>query len=818
MRQVGSALWPKLRVLQVYGANTGVGKTILSSILCSAFRNRFPNGNVNYLKPISTGPLDEADDHHISLFENGVTAKCLYQFQDPVSPHIAARSSKDLLSDNKLATSVEDELFKHALSTKDAVTIVETAGGVLSPSPSGSSQADLYRPLRLPVFLVGDHRLGGIGTTISAWESLHMRGYDVQAVATFAEDRYDNHSYLRDYFAERGIQGLSIPPPPEPKDTKKDDAESMRGYYEKATGNADINTFVERFLGAHDERVRSIQSMPESADRYIWHPFMQHSERSHKTIVAMDSAYGDHFQTYSTQRNLTAADGDKSLLKPAFDGSASWWTQGLGHGNPQLALTAAHAAGRYGHVMFANAVHEPALTLAKTLVNQMDNPRLKKVFYTDNGSTGMEVAVKMATTAARRRYQQPSAPNPWKDDVEPLILGFKGSYHGDTIGTMDCSEPSVFNKKVEWYTGRGHWLDFPTVKMRKGQWIVEPPEELEGKVGETRTFNSLDEILDQDARSEDRIIYRKYLDSEIARLKKEGAHFGALILEPVILGAGGMFFADPLYQRCLVESVREATVVDETFGHGNTAAQRELDWQGMPVIFDEVFTGLYRLGRFSAASFLGVNPDIVVNAKLLTGGLLPLCTTTASDNIFEAFLSDDKSDALLHGHSYTAHAVGCAIANESLKQMRKLDNSEAWNGFKTDWSAATTTTTEPKDTTVAANLRQGLASPASTTTTTKPWSMWTQDFVTSTSHKPNVDYVFALGSVCAISLKDPQGSGYASTAATGLRDKLFLGEGVEEGDAVVHSRVLGNVLYLMASMTTGKDTIAGIEASMLKAL
>lgn len=646
-----------------------------------------------------------------------------------------------------------------------------------------------------------------------------MRGYDVQAVATFAEHRYDNHSYLRDYFAERGIPGLSIPPPPEQKPSKEEDAESMRKYYQDTSNHGDVTAFVDRFITAHDDRILSLKSMPESADQHIWHPFMQHSERSAKTIVAMDSAYGDYFQTYSTQRDVVQAHDNQSLIKPAFDGSASWWTQGLGHGNPQLALTAAHAAGRYGHVMFANAVHEPALTLAKTLVQQMGNPRLQKVFYTDNGSTGMEVAVKMATTAARRRYQQPSAPHPWDENVQPLILGFKGSYHGDTIGTMDCSEPSIYNKKVEWYTGRGHWLDFPTVKMRQGQWIVEPPPELEDKIGETRTFNSLEEILDLDARSEERITYRKYLDNEIARLKKEGAHFGALLLEPVILGAGGMFFADPLYQRCLVESVRDEAVIEETFGHGNTAAHRELNWQGMPVVFDEVFTGLYRLGRFSAASFLGVDPDIVVNAKLLTGGLLPLCTTTASDNIFEAFLSAEKSDALLHGHSYTAHAVGCAVANESLKQMRRLDNSPAWDGYKRDWSADNKPiTTEPKDTALHATLDQGLASPAPTITTSKPWSMWTQDFITRVSHKPNVDYVFALGSVCAISLKDPQGSGYASTAATGLRDKLFAGADVGDGGAVVHSRVLGNVLYLMAAMSTSKETVEGVQGAMLGAL
>ena len=314
----------------------------------------------------------------------------------------------------------------------------------MSPSPSGSSQADLYRPLRLPVILIGDHQLGGIGTTISAWESLHIRGYDVKSVALFSEGRYDNHSYLKEYFAERDVQAFSVPPPPERLTNVTEDMEAMNDYYDRTAELQQVSTFTDHFIADHDHRINALRSMPAEADEAIWHPFMQHSERSKDTIVAIESAYGDYFQTYTTKQDPAlgpAATGkENSFMKPAFDGSASWWTQGLGHGNPQLALTAAHAGGRYGHVMFAGAVHEPALRLAQTLIAEMDNKRLAKVFYSDNGSTGMEVAVKMALRASAAR-------NGWDHDDDVMILGFKGSYHGDTMGTMDCSEPSIYNKK-----------------------------------------------------------------------------------------------------------------------------------------------------------------------------------------------------------------------------------------------------------------------------------------------------------------------------------------------------------------------------------
>ncbi|THY01118.1 PLP-dependent transferase [Aureobasidium pullulans] len=778
MRQVGSALWPRLRTVQVYGANTGVGKTVVSTLLCKALRKRLPDYNVHYLKPISTGPLEDQDNRHITRYSKDITSKTLLQFDDPVSPHIAARISKEPIDDQSILTCVYDELLSYATG-KDAVAVVETAGGVLSPAPSGNVQADLYRPLRLPTLLVGDHRLGGIGSTISSWESLHVRGYDVNSVLLFEESRYDNHTYLKDYFKERGILTLSLPPPPEAKSSQAEDEQSMKQYYDSASHSSSLEQCIDNIIKIHDQRLSSLQSLPKRADSSIWHPFMQHTERSEQNILAIDSAYGDYFQTHNS---TGSGSKEGNQLKPAFDGSASWWTQGLGHGNPALALTAAHAAGRYGHVMFAGAAHEPAVSLSETLLQNIGNPRLSKVFFSDNGSTGMEVAVKMALKAASKRYG-------WSPDDEVLILGLKGSYHGDTIGTMDLSEPSTYNKKVEWYSGRGHWFDFPLVKMQQGKWIVEPPAGMEEEFGPTRSFSSLDEVFALSGRKADADRYEAYIKTSLEALTAEGKKFGALIMEPVILGAGGMLFSDPLFQHILVKVTREQC--PELYGNAEATPDSELGWKGVPVVFDEVFTGLYRLGRFSSSSFVDVQPDISVHAKLLTGGLLPLCTTLASESIFEAFLSPEKSDALLHGHSYTAHAVGCDIAKYSLKAMQEMDEGSTWTSFKSAWKQE------------EGDAKQNL------------WSMWSQDFVRELSLRSNVESVFALGSVLAISLKDPAGSGYTSTAATGLRDTL-LHDSSEEN--AIHSRVLGNVLYLMASMTTTPETIASIQRKVQAAI
>lgn len=416
--------------------------------------------------------------------------------------------------------------------------LVETAGGVHSPTPSGSSQADAYRPLRLPVVLVADHCLGGISSSIAAFESLHIRGYDVDAVLLFEDARYQNHDFLGKYFENLNIPLCSFPKPPLRDSDNHNDFNKMSEYYSSMSKLPSITELIATLSKKHAERITKLEGMAAKAEKHIWYPFTQHQGLTSKNIITIDSAKGDFFQTYNSPSS--SRETGENSLKPTLDGSASWWTQGIGHGDAQLSLSAAYAAGRYGHVMFAGAIHEPAINLAELLLQNMKNPRLERVFYSDNGSTGMEVAVKMALTAASERYKYDLS------NTEVGVLGLKGSYHGDTIGAMDCSEPSTFNAKVHWYQGRGHWFDFPEVKMKNGTWVVEPPLGLENEFGPPTTFPSLKDVFDMETRDQSPAAqkYKKHIISvldELVRIK--GRSFGALIMEPVILGAGGMLVA-----------------------------------------------------------------------------------------------------------------------------------------------------------------------------------------------------------------------------------------------------------------------------------
>ena len=185
------------------------------------------------------------------------------------------------------------------------------------------------------------------------------------------------------------------------------------------------------------------------------------------------------------------------------------------------------------------------------------------------------------------------------------------------------------------------------------------------------------------------------------------------------MGAGGMIFVDPLFQRILIDTVRGS-----------------LFSPPLPVIFDEVFIGLYRLGFESATSILGVNPDISVNAKILTGGLVPLSVTLASEDIFRAFLNDKKADALLHGHSYTAYPIGCEVANETLRVIEKLKTSEGWETAKQEWN------------TLSASHEH------ITSAETRVWSFWGPRFVNELSKLPVVGEVMTLGTVLAVKIAD----------------------------------------------------------------
>ncbi|OQR99718.1 adenosylmethionine-8-amino-7-oxononanoate aminotransferase [Thraustotheca clavata] len=695
-------------IVQVFGSNTDVGKTVIAAGLCRAALLSSKNATVGYIKPLQTGgdAMMDAEflNRHAGNADNRLTSHTLFSWETAVSPHLAASLENKAVDDATVVAKLSKTLKQIQKEEKgSALTVVETAGGVCSPSASGKFQCDVYRPLRLPTVLVGDGCLGGISATMSALDSLLIRGYDVSCIVLIEQDNLSNGEAISERASELGIPIFSLdklPPQPEPLDL----------WYENSTET--FRSVHDTIASTHKARVARLQELPSIAKKALWWPFTQH--KSNKGVLVIDSAYGDTFATYN-QKN--------QAIEPMYDACASWWTQGVGHGNAKMALSLATAAGRYGHVMFPENAHEPAIALSEMLLKSVGKNWAGKVFFSDDGSTAVEIGIKMAL----RKYAVDHGLGMSFEGInDVLVLAQEGCYHGDTLGTMNIAEPSVYNKTQHpWYKPKALFVHPPSVKVASnGQMQVTWQNVNPTLVTHLPTLDDLFDISRDTSPLTQQ--YTEYVESLLDSVPSTTV-VGALIVEPILIGAGGMVFVDPLFQRTMVR----------------VCQQRKI-----PVIFDEVFSGFWRLGAESARDLLQVNPDIACYAKLLTGGAVPMSTTLATNEVFDAFYTDSKADALLHGHSFTANPVGCAAAVTALDMYKTIEKK---NSTRVHWNV---------------------------------------DQVAALAARPGIARAFQLGTVLVIELESTS-RGYTDTTGQDVLVRLR--------NHGIYARSLGNVLYIMAS-------------------
>ncbi|GJQ12326.1 hypothetical protein GpartN1_g4117.t1 [Galdieria partita] len=726
---------------QIWGANTNVGKTVISTGIVSQLLKRVTH--CLYLKPVQTGypPDDDAafvQRHCKQLwkgdsrgFDQRLSCKKLFVFEQPLSAEEAAKRQGKQISDQQVMQAV----LKEWENSHGSALIIETAGGVLSPLPSGTSQADGYRPLRLPVVLVGDGALGGISTTLTCYESLLLRGYDVPIIATI-DQGYPNWEAWKNAILEKDTLIVSLPSLP-PKDIPL-----SNDWYLKPQVQQAFQSIIEHGKEYFTKRVKRWEEMEQKAPKLFWWPFTQHGSSLHPVIV--DSAFGDNYQVAQKKSEETnskspyfafRANEDSSSwhLFDAFDGVASWWTQGVGHANVQLNRSMMKAAGRYGHVIFPQVIHQPAYQLSKELLETVGYPWANRAYYSDDGSTAIEIAIKMGLRLYSTRHGS--------THQQLEVLSFFGSYHGDTLGAMDCCPKGDYNElQSPWFQPKGVFIEPPRIGMQNGRWILDISNSSElfqnSSMANQAYWDSWDEMADlQRDESEIGIIYQRYVN----KILDSSRNIASLIIEPLIQGAGGMRLIDPCFQRVLVQEAKR---------------------RGIPVIFDEVFSGIWRLGVLSSTHLLRAYPDIAAYAKLLTGGLLPMAVTLTTEEVFDAFKAEKKKFALLHGHSYTAYPVGCQVALESLAYYR-----------------------------TSCHLKEEKSSIEQNRMT----AFWNMDKVRELSCLPSVQMVSCLGTVLAIELRSPQ-QGYHAMVTQELLDSL-LAQGI-------YARPLGNVIYLMCSPCT----------------
>jgi adenosylmethionine-8-amino-7-oxononanoate aminotransferase len=310
----------------------------------------------------------------------------------------------------------------------------------------------------------------------------------------------------------------------------------------------------------------------------IWHPFTQHGLGEPIPLV-----------THAEGAALLTADGRRIV-----DAISSWWVTTHGHAHPRIAAAIAEQAGRLDQIIFAGLTHEPAETLAAGLRAIMP-AELTRVFFSDSGSTSVEVALKMALGY-------------WLNRGEPRsrILVMEHGYHGDTIGAMSVGARGVFNRAYAPLLFDVGTIPFPAAGH------------------EQETLDALD------------------------RACRAGA--AAFIVEPLILGAGGML----IYPAAILTEMR-----------------RLCAHHGVLFIADEVMTAWGRTGTLLACEQAGVVPDILCLSKGLTGGAVPLAVTMATEPVFAAHYGPDRASMFFHSSSYTANPIACAAAVANLAIWRE---------------------------------------------------------------------------------------------------------------------------------------------------
>jgi len=410
--------------------------------------------------------------------------------------------------------------------------------------------------------------------------------------------------------------------------------------------------------------------LPQRDQRACWHPYTQHgTEPEPLPVVRAQGAM------------LELADG-----RQLVDAISSWWATLHGHSHPALVDAMAKQAAQLDHVLFAGATHEPAVALAEQVL-AVAPAGLRRVFYSDDGSTAVEVALKIALQS-------------WVHRGEPqrrVFVALDGAYHGDTFGAMAAGDPDPFFLALQ-------PLFFEVRRV---------PADAE------RLAAALDELGDRAA---------------------------GFLLEPMLQGAAGMRVMSAEFVR---------------------AARRLCDERGVPLIADEVMTGFGRTGAMFACELAGVAPDLMCIAKGLTGGMLPLAATLATEALFDCFVSDERSKFFPHGHTFTANPIACAVALASLQVCRDDD-------------------TPRRLARIGERLHERLVDLAS---------------------HPRVADLRRLGGMVAIDIAVPEGdAGYLSGLGPWLRREAIA--------AGVLLRPLGNVLYALPPACLDDDELERVAAAM----
>ena len=606
-----NAPMPLLRPLNglfVAGSGTDVGKTVVTAALLRALL--LAGVRAQAVKPVQTGVAPQ-ESHTAPLADARVYASAvaglpqdtdifppmaLHCFALPASPHLAAAREGVRLS----AAGLHRDIERHWQCGSASMLLLEGAGGLRVPLNESEDMLDLMAAVGAPVLLVGGNYLGGLNHILLSLDALRHSGLHLAGVVLVpAVDPAagcpgvdveamlaDNAAMLRQRLRQGIHQGMH------PQGIHVPLVELPRLAQLDETGWQTLAEHLEplaRHLlsaayGAEQGAERD-QALVARDHQAVWHPYA--SAAQPPLLSAVSRTRGNR---------IVLAEG-----KELVDGMSSWWAAVHGYNHPRLMEALHSQAGRMPHVMFGGLTHEPAVALAERLLRLMP-AGLERIFFADSGSVAVEVALKMAL-----QYQQGRGASGRTKFLTP-----RGGYHGDTFGAMSVCDP---------VTGMHSLFS----AMLPQQIFMERPS--------CRFDQPFDPASLNDARS---------------IFAQRGAEIAAVILEPVVQGAGGMWFYHPQYLRGLADLCREA---------------------GALLIFDEIATGFGRTGKMFAAEWAGITPDILCCGKALTGGVMTLAATACTGKVAQEICAG--GNVFMHGPTFMANALACAVACASLDLLEE---------------------------------------------------------------------------------------------------------------------------------------------------
>ncbi|QPJ62652.1 MAG: adenosylmethionine--8-amino-7-oxononanoate transaminase [Candidatus Nitronauta litoralis] len=338
--------------------------------------------------------------------------------------------------------------------------------------------------------------------------------------------------------------------------------------------------------------------------RNIWHPCTPSGDPEQTPLLLVDKAEGVY---------LIDREGNRYM-----DVISSWWVNLLGHNHPRLNKALSLQLEKMAHVMFAGITHEPAINLAENLV-QLTPENLTRVFFSDNGSTSVEIALKMSLQYWRQAGRV----------KKNRFVYLKDGYHGETLGALSVCGSGLFRDK------------FDEVLMENIE--VEGPDCLRCPFGLKRESCNAE-----------------CFDSMKNTLETHHESLAGVVVEPLVQGAAGMKMYPPVYLKKLEDACEAVNV---------------------HVIFDEVATGFYRTGSRFVCEGHELNPNFLCLSKGITSGYLPLAATLTEDSIYEGFKGEfEDFNWFVHSHSYSANPLGCAVANETLSILEEPEFFESLGG------------------------------------------------------------------------------------------------------------------------------------------